>query len=227
MAGIRSLTSNLSRLARIVQDNIARISLVRSTGHVDSDGNPISVVRHRGVCFVATSDSLVNLNTAPEEELLSVKGFGPVAVAAIIKAREASSIPSVSGLKEAAPQLPASSAVLAQCMSTCTTIDGYREISLDEANAFHARATELIESLEKGIVKARHEALSTMERVRAMVNNTRGRGSAQATYTGVGPDVFRPLNLPRLTFERHGRLLFRYDFDQRVFDARRKLDEVK
>ncbi len=225
--GIRSLISNLSRLAGIVQETIGKIQAIKRTGHVDGNLRPISIVRIRGRCFLVTDEDLINLNWASAEVLSSVPGLGPSRVAAIIAARGDRTKPeqmitSIGDLKRIIPSLP--STVLAQCANTCTVISGYREITLDEANEAHQRAANQVARYEVDIVGARHEALRTLVDIRKLVDATRGRGTAQATYTGVGPDIYRPLRLPRTTFERHGRLIFRHDFDQLVADARVKLE---
>jgi hypothetical protein len=198
--GIRSLSSNLQRLA----------------------GNPISIVRVRGRCVVATNVPLVDLNTADAQTLMTLPGIAKARAADIIAARQASPLSSVGDLKKIIPSL--SAVAFAKCADACTTLAGFREVSLDEANAAHKRAVSDIKTMEASIVKARAEALTTMVKIRDLVNSTRGRGHAQANYTGVGPDTYRPLCLPRLTFERHGKLHFRYDFDQRVEDARKELE---
>ena len=222
--GIRSLISNLSRLARLVQETIGKIQAIKRTGHVDDNLRPISIVRIKGRPFVvADTDGMVNLNTASVVELASIEGFGPSRVAAVIAARGENLLGSIGDLKRIMPSLPGT--VLAQCADTCTVIDGYREITLDEANEAHKRATYQISWYEIDIVKCRHDALRTLVQIRELVGATAGRGNAQATYTGVGPETYRPLRLPRTTFERHGRLLFRHDFDQLIADARVKLNE--
>ena len=223
--GIRSLISNLSRLAGLIGENIDTIKMIKRNGRaVDDEDKSICIVRMNGVAFKSEPESVgvrVNLNMADAEALESISGFGPSRVAKLLAAREAKSLTSIGDLKVIFPSI--SGKVLAQCADTCTVFEGYREITIDEANEAHRRGGALVKYLEGEIRDWRLAALTTMVNIRALVNNTRGRGS-EAVYTGVGQGVFRPLRLPRLTYERYGRLEFRSDFDQRVFDARRQLD---
>lgn len=220
--GIRSLSSNLQRLAVLVQFLLAEIQKITRTGHTDSDGNPIAIVRVGGRCVVATDVPLVNLNTADAQTLMTLPGIAEARAADIIAARKAHGLASIDDLKRIIPSL--SAVAFAKCAGVCTTLSGYREITLVEANAAHERAGQEIKTLEDGITSARTDALTTMVKIRDLVNNTRGRGHAQANYTGVGPSTYQPLCLPRLTFERHGRLHFRRDFDQLVEVARKGLE---